>query len=101
MAKSENLQEWFGLSYSSFCVLPRVLMEDMPQEWQDKMAALLNEYDEAFDQGLVGVHSCRVQAVGQNNKLMKMPSEILNYRRPCQLFLNKVRVKKPVGRPEI
>lgn len=85
-----KLSEWFGLSYSSFCVLPRVLMEDMPGEWQEKMANLLNEYDEAFDQSKIGIDECRVQAV-IDNKLAKMPIEITNYRRPCSLFLDKVR----------
>ena len=87
---NHKLSEWFGLSYSSFCVMPRVLMEDMPDEWQEKMAELLNQYDDAFDQSKVGVDGCRVQAT-MDNKLVKMPSELLNYRRPCQLFLNKVR----------
>ena len=87
---NHKLSEWFGLSYSSFCVMPRVLMEDMPDEWQEKMAALLNEYDDAFDQSKIGVDGCRVQAT-LDNKLVKMPSELLNYRRPCKLFLEKVR----------
>lgn len=93
MAASEKLQQWFGLSYSSFLVLPRVLMNDMPQEWQDKMSELLDEYDQAFDQSKVGVDGCRVQATGPNNELVKMPSEVINYRRPCQLFLERVRIK--------
>ncbi|AUR92983.1 hypothetical protein NVP1181O_19 [Vibrio phage 1.181.O._10N.286.46.C9] len=87
---NHKLSEWFGLSYSSFCVMPRVLMEDMPDEWQEKMAELLNQYDDAFDQSKVGIDGCRVQAT-MDNKLVKMPSELLNYRRPCQLFLDKVR----------
>jgi len=33
----DDLSLWFGLSYASFCVLPRILMEDMPEEWQKKM----------------------------------------------------------------
>lgn len=90
---NNKLSCWFGLSYSSFLVLPRVLMEDMPDEWQERMADLLNEYDDTFDQSKVGVEGCRVQATC-DNKLVKMPSEILNYRRPCHFFLDKVRVNK-------
>lgn len=88
-----KLSEWFGLSYSSFCVMPRVLMEDMPDEWQEKMAELLNEYDITFDQSKIGVDGCMVQATDFNGRLTKMPSEIKNYRRPCRMFLDKVRVK--------
>ena len=90
---NEELQLWFGLSYSSFLVLPRILMEDMPNEWQSKMAALLNEYNDSFDQSEIGVDGCRVQAT-KDKKLSKMPSELLNYRRPCNIFLDKVRIKR-------
>ena len=37
----KDLQLWFGLSYSSFCVMPRVFMEAMPKEWQEKMVQMM------------------------------------------------------------
>lgn len=41
---AKDLACWFGLSYASFLVLPRVLMQDMPPEWQaDQDAALAAE----------------------------------------------------------
>jgi len=42
------IHSWFGLSYVSFLTLPRVLMENMPQEWQVKMSELLKEYEDEF-----------------------------------------------------
>ncbi|MEA2935040.1 MAG: hypothetical protein QOD74_1686, partial [Variibacter sp.] len=33
----EALSRWFGLSRASFAVLPRVLMQQMPDEWQGRM----------------------------------------------------------------
>ena len=42
----KDLQLWFGLSYASFCVMPRVFMEAMPPEWQGKMAQWLFVYDD-------------------------------------------------------
>jgi hypothetical protein len=85
--ESSDLQLWFGLSYASFAVLPRVLMEAMPFEWQDKMAALLMEYDEAFpNQPDI---STRVQ-VTQNGKLIKTPSWLINYRRPDKEAIARV-----------
>ena len=39
---------WFELSYSSYQVLPRVLMQSMPLEWQERMVACLTEIREAF-----------------------------------------------------
>jgi hypothetical protein len=75
----EDLSCWFGLSYASFLVLPRVLMEAMPEKWQKKMATLLNEYDNEFpNQPDVGT---RVQ-ITQNRKLIKTPEWLINYRHP-------------------
>ncbi|HBC7444051.1 TPA: hypothetical protein KEY66_003227 [Morganella morganii] len=89
---SGELWDWFGLSYASFLVLPRVLMHEMPIEWQDKMAALLHEYDEAFDTSSV-CHSVIVSAKDKNNQFMKMPEYILNYRHPERDAIAQLRIK--------
>ncbi|EOZ4994267.1 TPA: hypothetical protein SLC29_002477 [Morganella morganii] len=89
---SGELWTWFGLSYASFLVLPRVLMHEMPIEWQDKMAALLHEYDETFDTSSV-CHSVTVSAKDKNNRFMKMPEYILNYRHPERDEITKLRIK--------
>lgn len=39
----------FGLSYSSYLVLPRVLLCGMPREWQEKFVALLDEARQTYD----------------------------------------------------
>lgn len=39
---------YFGLSYSSNLVLPRVLMQSMPLEWQHRMVDCLRDLDTAF-----------------------------------------------------
>lgn len=84
MSSSErkNLHLWFGLSYAAFLVMPRVAMMQMPEEWQEKMAELLNQYDETINTSAFGVKGCRVQALTSEGKLMKMPDELLNYRHP-------------------
>lgn len=77
---SEKLWAWFGLSYASFLTLPRVLMHEMPKEWQDKMADLLIEYEDTFpNQPDIGT---QVQCTALNGKLIKFPSWLLNYRHP-------------------
>jgi len=40
---------WFELTYAQFLTVPRLVMESMPIEWQEKMVALLEEMDETFD----------------------------------------------------
>jgi hypothetical protein len=78
--KSSGMQDWFGLSYASWMTIPRVLMEAMPVEWQDKMAKLLEEYEDAFpNRPDIGT---RVQAVGSDGKLTCIPEWLKNYRRP-------------------
>lgn len=78
----KDLWLWFGLSYASFLVMPRVSMHAMPDEWQEKMAELLHEYNDTIDTAAFGVHSCFVTAKGRDNKFMKMPEELVNYRHP-------------------
>lgn len=85
---SEELSCWFGLSYASFCVLPRVLMEAMPDEWQRQMAKLLNEYDDAFpNQPDIGT---RVQ-ITKDKKLIKTPDWLINYRHPDRKAIDALR----------
>lgn len=87
----DKLLTWFSLSYASWLTLPRVLMEDMPDEWQSKMADLLNEYDERFpNQPELGT---RVQITGDNGRLVKTPHELINYRRPDKNFINSLKAK--------
>jgi hypothetical protein len=42
------IQDWFGLSYGNYQVLPRTLMQSMPIEWQERMVACLEELHDAF-----------------------------------------------------
>lgn len=44
-----SLNEWFALTYAQFVVMPRVIMQEMPDIWQNKMIQLLDELDETFD----------------------------------------------------
>lgn len=43
-----NIRDWFELSYAQYLTVPRSIMEAMPQEWQEQMAALLDELDDTF-----------------------------------------------------
>lgn len=52
MKISNELWGAFGLSKPAFLVMPTILMQDMPIEWQNKMAALLKEYKSTYDDGI-------------------------------------------------
>lgn len=90
----KDLDLWFGLSRASFLVMPRVAMQQMPKEWQEKMAELLNQYDETINTAAFGVSGCRVQALDGNGKLMKMPDELVNYRHPSNEVKSELLLKK-------
>jgi len=86
---SDAIQCWFNLSYASFLTLPRVLMQAMPVEWQGKLAALLNEYQETFpNQPEIGT---RVQITDPSGKLIKTPEWLLNYRHPDYDAIDRLR----------
>lgn len=44
----EDVSLFFSLSYASYLVLPRLVMEGMPGTWQEKFVALLNECGDRF-----------------------------------------------------
>ena len=88
----DALWGWFELSYASFLTLPRVLMHEMPDKWQAKMATLLREYDDTF-QRFADLDS-RVSAVGRNGKFCAFPSWLLDYRHPDHEKINAMRRSK-------
>lgn len=45
---SDAVHTWFGLSYSNYAVLPRTLLQSMPDEWQKRFVALLEELHTEF-----------------------------------------------------
>lgn len=40
---------WFGLSYSNYLVIPRSVLQSMPQQWQARFVALLEQIPEVLD----------------------------------------------------
>lgn len=38
-----DIHEYFGLTYAKWLVLPRVILQEMPIEWQNKFAKALEE----------------------------------------------------------
>ena len=47
--KSEAVHEYFGLSYASYLVLPRSIMQHMSNEWQNRFVECLEEFSGAVD----------------------------------------------------
>lgn len=74
-----RLWGWFGLSYASFLVLPRIMLHAMPDEWQKRLAILLEEYEDAYPNH--PPDECRVQHI-RNGRFARWPGWLLQYRRP-------------------
>lgn len=89
MEGNERLRMWFGLSYAGFAVLPRVLMEDMPDEWQGRMAALLEEYDAAFP-GLTKEPGFVVRSARQG-EMIPVSEHLKNYKHPDVTAIKRLR----------
>lgn len=46
---NNDIHTYFGLSYANYLVLPRTLLQSMPEKWQHAFVTLLEEYDRAFE----------------------------------------------------
>lgn len=88
MEGHSKLWGWWGLDRASFLTMPRILMHAMPDDWQRRMAELLEEYDAAYpNRPNIGTV---VQAT-KDGKFTKFPAWLLNYRHPDQAEIDKLR----------
>ncbi len=85
----DRLWLWFSISRAGWVTLPRVLLHDMPDEWQDKMAALLEEYEATYKNWPEGLGS-RVQ-ITDHGKLSSEYRWLHNYRRPDQQRIDQLK----------
>lgn len=86
-AGHSRLWSWFGIGRPSFCVMPRVMMHAMPDDWQSKMADLLEQFDEAFPGADIHTRVLRTES----GKLVPWPAWLLNYRYPDKQEIEKAR----------
>lgn len=49
MTFEPKIHEWFELTYAQYLTIPRSVLQSMPDEWQEKFTALLNELDDSID----------------------------------------------------
>lgn len=45
----EPVHSWFSLSYCSYAVLQRAILQRMPIEWQQRFVVLMNELENTLD----------------------------------------------------
>lgn len=83
----DRLWLWFSMSRATFAVLPRVLMHEMPDDWQKRMAVCLEEYNDAFPGNSI---DCIVTK-REGNRFVKWPEWLLNYRFPDKDEIERAR----------
>ena len=71
--KSEAIHEWFELTYASYLVLPRSILQSLPDNLQRNLVACLNEIDSICLEHGIATPSYKVIAIDENNKFMKDP----------------------------
>lgn len=59
----KSVHDYFGLTYCSYIVLPRTVLQSMPEDWQDKFISLMEEMD--------GRTGWRQQLPGEYNVTMR------------------------------
>lgn len=85
------MRDWFELSYSSYLVVPRSLLCDMPIEWQRQMVSLLNEMRRVYDTDKIE-NRYTVKLRGEDGRFKKDP--LADYRHPPELPYRSINEEK-------
>lgn len=77
-----DIHEAFGLTYASYLVAPRSLLQDMPPEWQHEFVRLMEAFNDAFP----GHHAeYAVFMRGDNGRFESDPLRNYRYVHPATL----------------
>lgn len=85
---NDKLWNWFGTSRASWLTIPRVLLHEMPDKWQGKLANLLREYEDTYDFDNLDIGTS--VRITKNNKMIKTPGWLIQYRHPIMSEIKKV-----------
>lgn len=77
----EPIHEWFGLTYASYYVMPRSVLQAMPIEWQEKFVELITQIPETLNLNNYNDNYTVLNRKG--NKFVKDPYS--NYKYPIKI----------------
>lgn len=80
---------WFGLTYSNYLVLPRLVLDAMPLDWQNKFVALLAQMDDVMGCVDQGTSKFLVRLRAENGRFVDDP--LAQYRHPDKHTLDTLR----------
>lgn len=80
---------WREMSYTGWLTMPRVLMHEMPDDWQRKMSELIREYDDTFGSNIPEQYWCDTEVrLKKDGKYIKTFEWITNYKYPDKEMFN-------------
>ena len=68
-----GVHEWFGLTHANYLVLPRSLLQSLPEEMQYRLTEVLDEIDDLARANKVPSLDYRVQAVDERGRFISDP----------------------------
>lgn len=87
---TDDISGWFELSYAQYLTVPRSIMQEMPDEWQARMAQCLHELDDTFDwRPKSGRYWCRLR--DDNGRFTDDP--LMQYRHPNYAYIASIKKK--------
>jgi hypothetical protein len=93
---NKTIHDWFELTYAQYLTVPRSILEAMPEGWQDRFVALLEELDDTFDwRPEAGRYWCRLK--DGDGRFVHDP--FMEYRRPDRDAIERARRSNPCPTP--
>ena len=80
LIEEEPVHNWFGLTYSSYLVLPRTLLQSAPVEWQRDFIRLLHHLERIFPDHHGMEYWVRRRARCQDGRLRFVEDPLRDYR---------------------
>lgn len=88
-----NISSYFSLSYCSWLTVPRVLLQQMDENWQERFVKLMDEFDSEFPNWQND--SPDIHVMGRvSGKAAKLPDWLHNYRQPDKIKIMLARGDK-------
>lgn len=78
----DSLSLWFGLTRANFLCWPRVMLHQMPDAWQERLAHLAEEFDEKWCNVPDGALDFTIRQTGNGGRMAALHPALPNYRYP-------------------
>ena len=70
MVEQEHIHEYFNLTYANYLVLPRSVLQSMPEDWQEKFVYLLERIPKVITENFEPEGGYDVRAKDSNGRFI-------------------------------